>query len=47
MFEATEQVVKGIHKEMQEELKPFNDKSLDEPPSLQEETFLDLIPYYH
>ena len=46
MFEGTEQVVKGIHKKMKEELKAFNDKSRNEPPSFEEEAFLDLIPYY-
>ena len=46
LFEGTEQVVKGVHKKMQDELKAFNDKSINEPPSAEEEAFLDLIPCF-
>ena len=31
---------------MQDELKVFNDKSINEPPSAEEEAFLDLIPCF-
>ena len=44
MFIGTEAVVSGIQNKMQEELKPYNDVNKDDPPSMEETRFLDLLP---
>ena len=45
IFSGTEQVVSGIKNKMMEELKPFGDLSKDDPPTLNEISFLEMIPH--
>ena len=45
IFSGTEQVVGGIKNKMREELKPFENLSREDPPTLKELTFLNMIPY--
>ena len=44
-FKGTQQVVGGIQTKMMEELKPFGNKTLNEPATQEELNFLDLIPF--